>query len=362
MLSVRPVWGAVWLPGAVLATALISGGCTVGRSPAGLSPAFLAVQSVTRLSDLRAVSPPAWAPDGRWLAVSTRDALWLLRADGSDARRLAPVPRVTEVAWAPDGRSLAALADGSLYMVSPEGTSPRRLTGSGHRVRRFAWAPRENQVAYVASAGGRDAIWLVRGDGVETATDVSVGSAPPREAVRMLSWYPDGRALLVGLGAPGDPGVDGFFQILVSRPRFTRLALHLPEAAVAVVPSPSVRFLAFLGGTEADVRAGQRQVVVVRADGAGRRTLTSPGMYSGLAWARSGSLLAFAVSADGELSLIVADAVTGERLKVADYRPETSEPVGGAAVAWAPDGLRIAFGTDTGETEGPVWIATLQHQ
>jgi len=229
-------------------------------------------------------------------------------------------------------------------------------------VRRFAWAPRENQVAYVASEGGRDAVRLIRGDGVDTATDVLVGSAPPREEVRVLSWYPDGRTLLVGFVAPGDASVDRFFQVLVSRPRFTRLALHLPEAAVAVVPSPSVRFLAYLGGTAADLRAGQGRVVVVRADGAGHRTLTSPGMYSGLAWARSGSLLAFAVTADGELSLIVADAVTGERLKVADYRPETSEPVEGAAIAWAPDGLRIAFGADTGETEGPVWRATLQHQ
>ncbi len=355
---------AVRLRGGLLAAALVCVGCTVQRVPAGLSPAFLRVESLIRASDLRAVSPPAWAPQGTWLAFSTREGVWVLGSDLSEYRehRIASLPHVTHVAWAPDGRSLAALADGSLYALSAEGAPPRRLSGD-RRVRRFAWAPQGNQIAYVASGDGYLGVWLVPGNGGgKTRVDVRLGPATETEEVQALSWYPDGRDLFVALGPSGGARVDRFLQIRAPRSLITRLSLPLGGPAASPVLSPSGRFLAYLSGTEADLRAGRGRVMVVRADGTGARALTSQGGYSGLAWSRAGNLLAFAAADDEALSIIVADAVTGERLEVAHYRPEISRHVGSAAVAWSPDSLRIAFGTNTGETMGLVWIVTLHRQ
>jgi Tol biopolymer transport system component len=55
----------------------------------------------------------AWSPDGAWVAVVRRDLsvtmgdqIWLMRADGSDARQLTDAPEVLHgsLAWSPDGR------------------------------------------------------------------------------------------------------------------------------------------------------------------------------------------------------------------------------------------------------------------
>ena len=64
----------------------------------------------------------AWAPDGEWLAVVRRDLsvamgdqIWLMRADGSQARQLTEAPNVLHgsLSWSPDGRYI--LFDG--YML-----------------------------------------------------------------------------------------------------------------------------------------------------------------------------------------------------------------------------------------------------
>ena len=43
-------------------------------------------------------SEPAWSPDGRWIAFSRRNRLWLMRADGRGARALRERQRSTSLA------------------------------------------------------------------------------------------------------------------------------------------------------------------------------------------------------------------------------------------------------------------------
>ncbi|MFZ5819375.1 MAG: sulfite exporter TauE/SafE family protein [Chloroflexota bacterium] len=68
----------------------------------------------------------AWSPDGAWVAVVRRDLsvamgdqVWLMRADGSEARSLTDAPGVLHggLAWSPDGRYI--LFDGYLLDVFP---------------------------------------------------------------------------------------------------------------------------------------------------------------------------------------------------------------------------------------------------
>ncbi|MHB8733171.1 MAG: TolB-like translocation protein, partial [bacterium] len=104
------------LPGAILAAVFVCAACAVQRVPIGAGPPFLRSAGLVRISDLRAISPPAWAPDGRHLAFGTADALWSVRPEAGDAgrRRIAAAAGAERVAWSPDGRTLAALVGGRL--------------------------------------------------------------------------------------------------------------------------------------------------------------------------------------------------------------------------------------------------------
>jgi TolB protein len=51
-------------------------------------------------------SRPRWSPDGKRIAYLTANTLWVVNADGSGKRRLAPAA-VGAASWSPDGRWLA---------------------------------------------------------------------------------------------------------------------------------------------------------------------------------------------------------------------------------------------------------------
>ncbi|MFQ5856050.1 MAG: hypothetical protein ACE5LU_10440 [Anaerolineae bacterium] len=74
---------------------------------------------------------PVWSPDGRWLAYrGPDDELWVMRADGSELRRitqgllrravagvLSPVARRLTVAWSADSRYLALAIAGHIWVL-----------------------------------------------------------------------------------------------------------------------------------------------------------------------------------------------------------------------------------------------------
>ena len=59
------------------------------------------------------VQDPAWAPDGRRLATSFHERIWISRADGRDGRPLtrAALGVERDPAWSPDGRTIAFAVD-----------------------------------------------------------------------------------------------------------------------------------------------------------------------------------------------------------------------------------------------------------
>lgn len=101
-------------------------------------------------------SAPAWSPDGQWIAFGRAPAdtaagrqLWLMRADGSEARALTGQPSIFHgpPAWSPDGGTLLyqrynlndpaaepevwslRLSDGAATLVAPGGYLPAWLPG-----------------------------------------------------------------------------------------------------------------------------------------------------------------------------------------------------------------------------------------
>ena len=324
---------------------------------------------MARISDLRAVSPPAWAPDGRHLAFSTADAVWSVRpaAGDADRRRIAPVAGVERVAWSPDGRTLGALAGGRLLAVGLDDPLPRALSPL-ESIRFFAWppagratfgrtAPEAAGPVYATSAGGTTAVWTIRGP----ERQVRVGSLAAGVEARALVWLAGSTGVAVTAGERGARAD----RIVFLRPDVRRepRVQMLPAGGRDPVPSPEGRFIAYLEDAGAPAPAGDdARVAVMRADGTGRRVLTPAGRYTGLAWSPAGTLVAYARQEGDRAALEIADVLTGERLWIGDYRPEAGPPHAPLAIVWAPDGTRLAFGTDTGSAAGFVWVATLERR
>lgn len=348
----------------------ICGGCAVARVPIGAGPPFLNFAGLERLSELPAVSPPAWAPDGTSIAFSTADAVWVIRpgAVPRDEHRLSRVAGVKRVAWSPDGRTLVTLAGGRLLGIPLDDPLPR-VAAPIEGVQLLAWPPappaRSGQAgrgtaeaAVAASApGGGTVVWSV-----DVATDPGergvrahrLGSVPRGMEPRSLAWlFGDNGGVVL---STDDPAEDTAHLVFMgSGARAAHRVQTLAPGDHAALPSPEGRFIAYLH----DEGDGSR-VCVMRGDGSGRRALTVAGRYSGLAWSPSGTLLAFVEQAGDGAALEIAGVLTGETIRAAVYRLEPAAAP--TTIAWSADGTRLAFGTDTGETVGVVWLATLERR
>ena len=81
---------------------------------------------------------PAWSPNGKTIAFSRDDRIWLMNANGTNQRPLSQPPSYGSdeaPAWSPDGHSIAfvrALAqeepESDIYVMNSDGTGQRRLT------------------------------------------------------------------------------------------------------------------------------------------------------------------------------------------------------------------------------------------
>jgi gamma-glutamyltranspeptidase len=82
----------------------------------------------------RGAREPAWSPDGRRLAFSYLDRIWIASPDGRNGKALRPHGDEAErdPAWSPDGRSLVVAANRgegfNLVIISSSGSGARQLT------------------------------------------------------------------------------------------------------------------------------------------------------------------------------------------------------------------------------------------
>jgi TolB protein len=132
-------------------------------------------------------SAPAWSPDGRRIAfqraplAGKRDAVFVMNADGSKARRVTPWSvRGGQPDWSPDGRRILFYSNwggpssvsANLYTVSPKGTGLKQLThASGGRVQHLSatFSPDGKSITFTRTPGtgegGNADIFVMRADG-----------------------------------------------------------------------------------------------------------------------------------------------------------------------------------------------------
>lgn len=144
---------------------------------------------------------PIWSPDGTQIAfISNRDDDWqlyVMRADGSEMRPLAPSDTFPTHSWSPDGRTLTYLGVNDsgiedIYQVNVDGGEPVNLTNNPLYYGLPLWSPDGAWLAFSRKVGqGKSHLFLL---------DQEFGLPQQIEAIEAddwtYDWSRDGRYLV----------------------------------------------------------------------------------------------------------------------------------------------------------------------
>ena len=216
-----------------------------------------------------------------------------------------------------------------LCLARPDGSRRVRLTrGDDHSP---TWSPDGRFVAFARQARDESVFRIVIADTggriVRQFGSATLNTDP--------AWSPDGRRIAYVAGDRGS-------RIVVASAR-GRVLTELPtRGPLASRPawSPDGRRIAYAErlDTDAGRQEGPSRIVVINADGTGRRLLASNA--GDPTWSPDGSKIAYVAyrarwSETGDIAVANADGSDPRRLS------STSEPE--SRPAWAPDGRLIAF-------------------
>jgi Tol biopolymer transport system component len=225
--------------------------------------------------------PDAWdqptpSPDGHYVLAQRRPDLWLLRADGSDARLIARNMWDEPVSWSADSRRFVyANHDGEIWSATVAGGPPQQITrgqSSGYFDSVPSLSPDGRSIAFVRS-DGRVATLIVRRDGRDRTLLEDPFGAP--------SWSPDGRWIAIGGTALRLVSPTGRRQRILRVARTTQCPACRHYGALW---SPDGRRLAY---------AVENEIHVMWSSGGGDRVLDTGDLVYGIAWAPAGDAIAF---------------------------------------------------------------------
>jgi gamma-glutamyltranspeptidase / glutathione hydrolase len=256
----------------------------------------------------RGVREPAWSPDGRRLAFSHLDRIWIAAPDGRSGRALRAESTDTErdPAWSLDGRTVVFAADNGhgfdLVAAPAGGGDSRQLTRLEGDERWPSWTA-DGRIVFSYRQSGRWRLWVVDAAGGEPRA-LFADTASDNERQGRVS--PDGKRIAYVSDRDSDDGdADLWVADLApgARDRVTRTRLQRVRGAEGFPSwSPDGSRIAFFA-----VREGVGSVWVVSAE----HTPTAPD----------------------------ADPVVRSR----PAEPPVLVSRRGGAPAWSPDGKRIAI-------------------
>jgi Tol biopolymer transport system component len=154
---------------------------------------------LTYTDDYADNSDPAWSPDGKKIAFSSRrygpSEIFIMNADGSDQTRLATSDYYScHPAWSPDGRKIAFTYytgpfASQICIMNADGTNTANLTINteyGVTDERPAWSPDGNKVAFISNRSGVTGVYAVNADGTNL---ICLNSDNVKYS--KISWSPD---------------------------------------------------------------------------------------------------------------------------------------------------------------------------
>jgi len=318
-----------------------------------------------------------------------RGPIWSLPLLGGSPRRLADALGET-AAWSPDGKMLAYSNLNDLFVAKADGTEARKVLSLKGDIKNVAWSPDNAHVRFdtTESAGtiGQQLAWEVSAAGTELHRLLGGWHDPPNECCG--KWTPDGKYFVFQSGSQ-----------IWALPRSGSL-LHPDPKPVALTSSPlslstplpskdgkklfvigqtyrgeltrydskAAKFSSFLGGISAEYVAFSkdgRWVTYVsyregtlwrsKLDGSDRLQLTYPPMYPVLPrWSPDGKnilFFEFAVSAAKPARIYEVSAQGGspQQLMPDDPRQQLDPN-------WSPDGTKIVFSNESNDPTSAIHV------
>ena len=308
----------------------------------------------------------AWSPDGGTIAFTRlqppegdsrgwRSRIALIDTAGGDARELTvsgePGDYLRDPAWAPDGRRLAVIADsarggsgGAVWLVELGTGRQTRLTAPGIRAVAPAFDPGGRRIGFFArDSAERWQVWTLAVDTPGTRpvrltgqTDVT----PTR-----VRWTPDGGALVYGadgglwkVETTGGRPVEIPFtaELYIRRPPRKLPPARFPEPGR---PQPARAFMGLALSSDAKqvgmLALGRLWVMPV--GGAPQAVAAVPPDAHHLAWAPDGASLAWAAGEWFQENVFATVVATGATRRVTALPGREEHPM------YSPDGRRLAF-------------------
>ncbi len=279
----------------------------------------------------------AWSPDGDALVVGTSEGIWLHKAeDLAPIRQLTEQPYVTALDWSPDGKTIAAGdADGVIHLWNVE-TNERVFDLQG-----FTWvvtSVKWNSAGNLLASGSLDEtirIWDTANGEVLQLIEIARGATTDYS----VTWSPDAEQI----AAQGDEGIS------VWDVQTGELDLSLPYN----YETPVVKWSPD-GNTIAAGRFGGEVDLWDATTGEHVNTFIADN-YSveALAWNPASTLLAsngfFPSDEVGDGRLRIWDVRTGELIADVQGGLMSGDAYYTNALAWSPDGSRLASTSDDGK-------------
>jgi eukaryotic-like serine/threonine-protein kinase len=318
--------------GASLAQVSVTGGETAPIPTSLPSPSFVSLLDIS--------------PDGSSLlmktaqGVVTEGLLWTVPVLGGAARRLGNLEGHAG-AWSPDGKKIAYSKGNEIFLANSDGSEPQRLLKTAGVTDNIRWSPDGTMLRFTVNDPQMNnrSIWQAASDGRNLHPLLPGWNNPPNECCG--AWTPDGRYFVFQAVRDGTANVwvldehRGPFRSTRQEP--VQLTTG-PMNIGAPVPSRD--------GKRLFVQAWQPRGELVRYDAKSRQF--APYLLGisalGLDFSRDGEWVAYNDGSDGTMWRSKVDG--SQKLQLA------LPPMQAYLPRWSPDGKQIAF---FGHPPGEPW-------